>query len=166
VHDMIPGVLELVSVGLVVSACLAIFLDEAVYSVAALAATLFLTSVLFALSGAIYAAIFQFAVGIGTLSILFLSGEMLSEKPLTKTKPVMVIGVSVLGVVLSLPAVFFLVSSPSPVSSTATLGDALWNYGAVDVILQGLVILTVAIGIAIILFERKKKNSRKRSGEQ
>ena len=75
---MIPGLLELVSVVLVISACLAIFLDEAIYSVAALAATFVLTSVLFALSGAAYVAVFQFSVGIGTLSILFLSGEMLS----------------------------------------------------------------------------------------
>ncbi len=163
---MIPGVIELVSIGLVVSACLAIFLDEAVYSVAALAAMFVLTSALYALSGAVYVAIFQFAVGIGTLSILFLSGEMLSEKPLTKNKPILSIRVVVLGVILSLPAIFFSISSPSLVSSTATLGDALWNYDAVDVVLQGLVILTVAIGIVIVLHERKKKNGRKRSGEK
>jgi NADH:ubiquinone oxidoreductase subunit 6 (subunit J) len=162
---MIPGVLEIVSIGLVISACLAIFLDEAVYSVAALAATFVLTSALYAFSGAIFVAIFQFAVGIGTLSILFLSGEMLSEKPLTKTKPITFIGVAVLGVILSLPAIFFSISSPSLVSSTTTLGDALWNFDAVDVVLQGLVILTVAIGIVIVLHERKK-NILKRSSEQ
>jgi NADH:ubiquinone oxidoreductase subunit 6 (subunit J) len=163
---MIPGVLEIVSVGLVISACLAIFLDEAIYSVAALASTFILTSLLYALSGAVYVAIFQFAVGIGTLSILFLSGEMLSEKPLTKTKPSTTIAVGVLGAVLSLPAIFFSISSPNNVTSTATLGDALWNFDAFDVVLQGLVILTVAVGIAIVLYERKKKNSQKRSGEQ
>jgi NADH:ubiquinone oxidoreductase subunit 6 (subunit J) len=160
---MIPGVLEIVSIGLVVSACLAIFLDEAVYSVAALAATFVLTSALYAFTGAIFVAIFQFAVGIGTLSILFLSGEMLSEKPLTKTKPITFIGVAVLGAILSLPAIFFSISSPSLVSSATTLGDALWNFDAVDVVLQGLVILTVAIGIVIVLHERK--NGVKRSRE-
>ena len=163
---MIPGVVELVSIGLVVSACLAIFLEEAVYSVAALAAMFVLTSALYALSGAVYVAVFQFAIGIGTLSILFLSGEMLNAKPLTKTKPILSIGVAVLGAILSLPAIFFSISSPSMVSSTATLGDALWNYDAVDVVLQGLVILTVAIGIVIVLSERRKKNGRKRSREQ
>ena len=161
---MIPGVLELVSAGLIISACLAIFLDEAVYSVAALAGTFILSSLLYALSGAVYVAIFQFAVGIGTISILFLSGEMLSEKPLTKTKPSTTIAVGVLGAVLSLPAIFFSISSPSNVTSTATLGDALWNFNAVDVVLQGLVILTVAIGITIVLHERKKKMSGKRKG--
>jgi NADH:ubiquinone oxidoreductase subunit 6 (subunit J) len=163
---MIPGVLEVVSIGLIVSACLAIFLEEAVYSVAALAATFFLTSLLYALSGAVFVAIFQFAVGIGTISILFLSGEMLSEKPLTKAKPSTIIAVGVLGAVLSLPAVFFSISSPSSVTSNATLGDVLWNYDAVAVVLQGLVILTVAIGITIVLHQRKKKQVPKRSGEQ
>jgi NADH:ubiquinone oxidoreductase subunit 6 (subunit J) len=161
---MIPGVLELVSAGLIISACLAIFLDEAVYSVAALAGTFFLSSLLYALNGAVYVAIFQFAVGIGTISILFLSGEMLSDKPLTKTKPSTTVAVGVLGAVLSLPAIFFSISSPSNVTSTATLGDALWNFNAVDVVLQGLVILTVAIGITIVLHERKKKMSGKRKG--
>jgi NADH:ubiquinone oxidoreductase subunit 6 (subunit J) len=163
---MIPGVIEVISVGLVISACLAIFLEEAVYSVAALAGTFILTSLLYALSGAIFVAIFQFAVGIGTLSILFLSGEMLSEKPLTKTKPSATVAVGVLGVVLSLPAVLFSISSPSSVSSDATLGDALWNYSAVGVVLQGLVILTVAIGVTIVLYQRRKKPVAKRSGEQ
>jgi len=157
-------ILELVSAGLIISACLAIFLDEAVYSIAALAGTFFLATLLYGLSGAYYVAVFQFAVGIGTISVLFLSGEMLSEKPITKTKLSTSIGVAVLGAVLFLPALFFSVSSPNAVSSTATLGDALWNFDAVDVVLQGLVILTVAIGIVVVLYERR--NSKKRSAEQ
>ena len=161
---MIPGLIEVVSVGLVISACLAIFLDEAIYSVAALAATFLLTSVLYALSGAVYVALFQFAVGIGTLSILFLSGEMLSDKPLTKTPPIAMVGVGVLGAVLSLPAFFISISSPNNVASSASFGDALWNYNAVDVVLQGLVILIVAIGVTIILHQRRKKNVTARSG--
>jgi NADH:ubiquinone oxidoreductase subunit 6 (subunit J) len=163
---MIPGVLEIVSVGLVISACLAIFLDEAVYSIAALAGTFMLTSLLYWLSGAVYVAIFQFAVAIGTLSILFLSGEMLSEKPTTKTKTPTMIGVAALGAVLSLPAIFLSISSPNTVTSTATLGDALWNYDAVDVVLQGLVILTVAVGITIVLYNRKKNSNQKLGGAQ
>jgi NADH:ubiquinone oxidoreductase subunit 6 (subunit J) len=155
---MIPGLLEVVSIGLVVSACLAIFLDEAIYSVAALAGTFVLTSLLYALNGAKYVAVFQFAVAIGTLSILFLSGEMLSEKPLTKTRPATTAAVAVLGVFLSLPAIFFSISQSSSVTSDITLGDALWNFSAVDVVLQGLVILTVALGITIVLHERKKHN--------
>jgi NADH:ubiquinone oxidoreductase subunit 6 (subunit J) len=74
-------IVELIAVGLVVSACLAIYLDEAVYSVAALACMLILMATIYALNDAIFAAVFQFAVSVGTLSVLFLSAEMLSEKP-------------------------------------------------------------------------------------
>jgi len=157
-------IVEVVSVGLVVTACLAIFLDEAVYSVAALAGTFVLTALLYALSGAYFVAIFQFAVGIGTLSILFLSGEMLSEKPLTKTKPTTAIAIGVLGAILTLPAIFFSISSPSAVSTQISFGEALWNFDAVDVVLQGLVILCVATGITIVLFQRKKKTGEKPKG--
>jgi NADH:ubiquinone oxidoreductase subunit 6 (subunit J) len=74
-------ILEAISIGLIISACLALFLDEAVYSVAALAGTFLFTALIYVLSGAVFVAIFQFAVGVGTLAILFLSGEMLSDKP-------------------------------------------------------------------------------------
>ncbi len=163
---MIPGIIEVVSVGLIISACLAIFLEEAVYSVAALTGTFFLAALLYALSGAVYVAIFQFAVGIGTISILFLSGEMLSERPVTGTKPIAAVAVTVLGVVLSIPAILFSISKPNSVSTSIPFGDALWNLRAVDVVLQGLVILTVAIGIAIVLYQRKKSGKIKRSAEQ
>jgi len=154
-------IVEIVSAGLIISACLAIFFDEAVYSVAALAGTLMLTSLLFALNGAYYAAIFQFAVGIGTLSILFLSGEMLSEKPATKTKLSSSIAVGVLGAVLSLPAIFYTIYTPTQVANSVGFGDALWSYDAVDVVLQGLVILAVAVGIGIVLYQRRKTSSQK-----
>lgn len=158
-------ILELVSAGLIISACLAIFLDEAVYSVAALAGTFFLTALLYALNGAVFVAIFQFAVGIGTLAILFLSGEMLSEKPIAKTKPSRSVLVVVMGVVLSLPAIFLSISSPTAAGYNVEFGDALWNYRAFDVVLQGIVIMTVALGIAIVLYQ-KKRNGEKRNGEQ
>jgi NADH:ubiquinone oxidoreductase subunit 6 (subunit J) len=163
---MIPGVLEIVSVGLLVSACLAIFLDEAIYAVAALTATFFLTALLYALADAPFVAIFQFAVGIGTLAILFLSGEMLSEKPETKTKLTTTIAVAGLGVLLSLPAIFFSISSPNTTVADFSFGEALWDFSAVDVVLQGLVILTVALGITIVLYQRRRRNGIKRRGAQ
>ena len=157
--------LEIISAGLVVSACLAIFLDEAVYSVAALAGTFILTALLYALNGAVFVAVFQFAVGMGTLAILFLSGEMLSEKSGKKTRKAPLIGVAVAGIVLSLPAMFIQISSSTAVSYTdVSFGDALWNLRSVDVVLQGLVVMTVALGIAIVLYQ--KKRSGKRIGEK
>ena len=78
-------ILEVLSIGLIVTACLALFLDEAVYSVTALAGTFLFTALLYAMNGAIFVAIFQFAIGVGTLAVLFLSGEMLTNKPTKKT---------------------------------------------------------------------------------
>lgn len=154
---MIPFVLEILSVGLIVSAVLALFLDEVVYSVAALSGTFLFTSLIYALSGNIYAAIFQFAVSIGTLAILFLSGEMLGDKPARKASPQRTAGLLGAGVLLSLPALFLSVSGETAISNEASFGDALWNLRGLDTVLQAVVILTVALGIAIVLYERRKK---------
>jgi len=153
-------IIELVGAGLVISACLAIFFDEAVYSVAALASTLILTALLYGLNGAVYVAVFQFAVAVGTLSILFLSGEMLSEKPKNKTSPRKAVLVLAMGAVLSVPMVIFSISSPNDVNVEASFGQALWNLRAVDVVLQGLVVLTVTLGIGIVLFKRKHSSQK------
>jgi NADH:ubiquinone oxidoreductase subunit 6 (subunit J) len=148
-------ILEVLSVGLVISACLAIFLDEAVYSVTALTGTFLLTALLYALNGAIFVAVFQFAVGVGTLAILFLSGEMLSEKPAKKTSPRNLAAVAVLGVLLALPATLLSISGPNTSNVEVSFGKALWNLRASDVVLQGLVIIGAALGIAIILYEKR-----------
>jgi NADH:ubiquinone oxidoreductase subunit 6 (subunit J) len=148
-------ILELLSAGLVISACLAIFLDEAVYSVAALAGTLFLTSMLYALSGAVFVAVFQFAVGAGTLAVLFLSGEMLSEKP-AKVPQKTLLSLVAVGALLSLPAIFLSVSGQTGGFSGVAFEKALWDLRAVDVVLQGFVIMTVALGIVIVLHEKRK----------
>lgn len=148
-------ILEVLSIGLIVSACLALFLDEVVYSVAALAGTFLFTSVIYALNGSVFAAVFQFAVGIGTLAILFLSGEMLSEKLAKKTSTKSIAALIGGGVALSLPAVLLSVSGSTGAGSDIPFGDALWNLRGLDVILQGLVILTIALGIFIVLYEKK-----------
>jgi NADH:ubiquinone oxidoreductase subunit 6 (subunit J) len=148
-------ILEILSVGLVISACLAIFLDEAVYSVVALAGTLFLTSLLYAFSGSLFVAIFQFAVGAGTLAVLFLSGEMLSEKPAKPSQKNLLLIVAA-GVLLSLPAIFLSVSGATSIFSGVSFGEALWDLRAADVVLQGFVIMTVALGIVIVLHEKRK----------
>ncbi|MEM4733856.1 MAG: NADH-quinone oxidoreductase subunit J [Candidatus Bathyarchaeia archaeon] len=146
-------ILELIAVGLVISACLAIFLDEAVYSVVALTGTFMLTALLYALSAALFAAIFQFAMGVGTLAILFLSGEMLSKKSQRMRKERLLSLVTV-GLLLSLPMLVLSISNPMSIFSNVSFEDALWNLRAGDVILQGLVILTVTVGIAIFLHEK------------
>ncbi len=151
--------LEILSAGLVISACLAIFLDEAVYSVVALSGTFLFTALLYALSDAVFVAVFQFAVGVGTLAILFLSGEMLSEKPTHMTQTKNLLGVFASGILLSLPAILFSISGPANTSSNVTFGEALWELRAGDVVLQGLVVMIVALGVAIILYEKKRNGA-------
>lgn len=150
-------IFEILAVGLIVSAVLALFLDEVVYSVAALSGTFIFTALIYYFNGAIYAAIFQFVVGIGTLAILFLSGEMLGEKSLKKASPTRTAGLFGAGVVLSLPAIFLSVSGQTDIATDVNIGDALWNLRGVDILLQAIVILTVALGIGIVLYERRKK---------
>ncbi len=148
-------IFEIISIGLIISACLALFLDEMVYSVAALAGTFFFTALLYIVNGSFFAAIFQFVVGVGTLAILFLSGEMLGNKTTKKASSKKTFALIGLGAVLSLPAIFLSVSGSTGTTSPASFGDALWNLRGVDVVVQALVILTVALGIAIVLYERR-----------
>jgi NADH:ubiquinone oxidoreductase subunit 6 (subunit J) len=150
-------IIEILAVGLIISAILALFLDEVVYSVAALAGTFLFTALIYVLSGALYAGIFQFAVSVGTLAILFLSGEMLGEKPARKASPARTGGLVAAGILLSLPAIFLSVSGTSNVAADIDFGEALWNLRGIDVLLQAIVILTLALGISIVLYERRKK---------
>jgi NADH:ubiquinone oxidoreductase subunit 6 (subunit J) len=153
-------IFEILAVGLIISAILALFLDEVIYSVAALAGTFLFTALIYVENGAIFAAVFQFAVGVGTLSILFLSGEMLGDKPKKKTSPKRTAALIGVGAVLSLPAIFLSVSGTTATNSNLNFGDALWNVRGLDVVLQAIVILTVALGIAIVLYEKKKKGGQ------
>jgi NADH:ubiquinone oxidoreductase subunit 6 (subunit J) len=150
-------IFEILTVGLIVSACLALFLDEVHYAVGALAGTFLFTSLLYVLNGALYGAVFQFVVGIGTLTILFLSGEMLSEKTKKKTSPKKFVALIGGGIALSLPAIFLSVTgTPHENSSSISLGEALWELRGLDIVLQAVVVLTIALGIFIILHEKKR----------
>jgi NADH:ubiquinone oxidoreductase subunit 6 (subunit J) len=152
-------IIEILAAGIVVSACLAVFVDEAVYAVTALAGTFMMTSLLYAFDGAVFAAVFQFVLGVGTLAVLFLSGETLSEKTVSakpSTKSLLVVVAS--GVLLSLPAVLLTVSSPKKTAYSGSFSQVLWQLRAADVIIQGLVVLTVALGIFIVLYEKKTRS--------
>jgi NADH:ubiquinone oxidoreductase subunit 6 (subunit J) len=112
-------VIDVLSIGLIVSACLALFVDEAIYSVAALSGTVLFTALIYVMNGAIYAAIFQFAMGVGTIAI-------------------------------------FLVVPGSTTGSGISFQDALWDLRGLDVVLQALVILMVALGVGIVMYTRRK----------
>jgi NADH:ubiquinone oxidoreductase subunit 6 (subunit J) len=153
-------ILELVAVGLVVSAFLAVYLDGAVYSVASLASTIILVAILYSLNNATLVAVFQLAIGVGTLAVLFLSGEMLSEKPSEKKRLKSTFLAVAAALLLSIPSIFLSAGTiPTSVSSSVSFPEALWNLRAIDVVLQGLVIMTVALGIAIALYDKKEEKN-------
>ncbi len=155
IFELTAIIIDVLSIGLIVSACLALFVDEAVYSVAALSGTVLFTALIYVMNGAVYAAIFQFAMGVGTLAILFLSGEMLSDKPATKTSRKKIAGLIGAGIALSIPGIFLVVPE-STAGSGVTFQDALWDLRGLDVVLQAFVILIVALGVGIVLYTRRK----------
>ena len=151
-------IFEIISTCLVISACLAIFIDEAIYSISALTGTFLFAAILYLLNNSIYVALFQFAVGVGTLAILFLSGEMLSKKfenpvPLRKTSLI-----AFIGFLISLPSILLSFSEVSNIGSNISFEEALWTLRGLDVVFQGLILLTVAMGTAIILYEKKRSS--------
>ena len=147
----------IISIGLIVSAFLAIHLDEAMYSVGSLACTLILLAVMYWIYQAIYAAIFQLVTGISTLMVLFLAGEMLSERSkIRDTRKHILMGV-IIALIIALPTLFLTVSSSTAVSSPSSFTDNIWNLRSIDIVLQGLVILVIAVGIAIILHQKKNE---------
>ena len=153
-------ILELLAIGLVVSAFLAVHLDDAVYSVVSLAGTLILVAILYSLSDATFVAVFQLAIAVGTLAVLFLSSEMLSEKQDGQKSFKNVLLTLAAALLLSMPSIFISIGTvPAIVSSDISFPEALWNLRSTDVILQGLVIMTVALGIAIVLQEKKERGN-------
>lgn len=153
-------ILELLAVGLVVSAFLAVHLDDAVYSVVSLAGTLILMAILYSLCDATFVAVFQLAIAVGTLAVLFLSSEMLSEKQDGQKSLKGVLLTLAAALLLSIPSVFLSIETvPANVSSNISFPEALWSFRSIDVILQGLVIMTVALGIAIVLQEKKEREN-------
>ncbi len=150
---------ELMVTGILISACLAVYLEEAIYSLISLTTMLILTALLYSMNGAVYAALFQLMMGVGALIVFFLLSEELTEKSKDKNTPRQILLTIAISLILAVPVTLFsaedLIAS---VSCDISLPSALWELRGVDVILQGLVILTVVLGASIILY---KKEGRK-----
>ena len=152
-------IVEIIAVGLVVSAFLAVYLDEAVYSIASLAVTVTLLSALYFQLGGVYVAVFQFSVGVGTLIVLFLSGEMLSAwRKISTGRLKLVLGIAAAGLLSAIAVLTPAELGTSNAFSEVTFSTALWSFRAVDILAQGLVVLTVALGIAILLKRERENN--------
>ena len=150
---------EILAVGLIISAFLAIYLEEAVYSISSLAITLMLMAILYSVNDANFAAIFLFVISTGTLTVLFLSGETLIEKIEVEKKLRKVSIGLVIGFFLSIPTLFIsLVANSVNILPEASFSEALLGLRGIDIVIQGLVILTISIGVTIILFEKGRNN--------
>jgi multisubunit Na+/H+ antiporter MnhB subunit len=146
------------AIGMVTSAVFAIFLKETVSSVLSLSTMMILLSILYFTLNAPFAAIFQLALGTGTAAIFLLAGDTLTTKSEAKTSTKTVLVGLVASAILSVPAIVGTVAPQSFTQSVeVSLSSALWDLRAVDVLAQGLVILTAALGVALLLKERRRK---------
>jgi NADH:ubiquinone oxidoreductase subunit 6 (subunit J) len=148
----------LLIVGLVVSAFFAVYLDEAIYAVLSLAVMNIILSVFYFNLDTPFAAVFQLTMGIGTVAVLFLTGEMLTTRVgNAQTLRQRLLGLMV-GVVLSVPSILAVGHKITVTPSFRfPFSTALWELRAIDVMAQGLVILTVAIGIAMVLKKKRRE---------
>ena len=140
------------AIGLISSAVFAIYLKETVGSVLSFGMMMILLSLLYFNFDAPFAAIFQLALGTGTAAIFLLAGDALTKNNVEKTSTkVIVIGL-VASVFLVVPVIFGTMFSESLAQSVELpFSSALWDLRSIDVLAQGLVILTAALGVIFLL---------------
>ena len=153
-------ILEFLAVGIIFVAILAINLDDPFYSILSLGGVLIISALLYLANEAYFAAIFQFATGIGTVAVLLVLGETLDKGEQHKEKTKRPVGTVIAAILLSFPVLFFTIPViriiPEP---TIGVPFNLWELRSVDVLLQGVVILILAIGMIIILRPEKEDES-------
>ena len=142
------------AVGMIVSAVFAIYLKETIASVLSLSTMMILLAILYFYLGAPFAAIFQLALGAGTAAIFLLAGDTLTKRndaktPL-KTKFIAVIAAAVLCVPMIVGTV---TTGFSGSQLDLSISTAMWELREIDVLAQGLVVLTAALGVMILLKE-------------
>ncbi len=144
------------AIGMVVSAVFAIYLKETVASVLSLSTMMILLSLLYFNLNAPFAAIFQLALGTGTSAIFLLAGDTLTKKSDEKTSTKTIFVGLVASAVLCVPVVVGTVVTQSFTQSVElSLSSALWDLRAIDILAQGLVILTAALGVVLLLKEKR-----------
>jgi multisubunit Na+/H+ antiporter MnhB subunit len=144
------------AIGMLSSAVFAIYLKETVGSVLSLSTMMILLSILYFTLDAPFAAIFQLALGTGTAAIFLLAGDTLTKKSGAKTSAKTIFVGLIVSVVLSVPVVVGTVFIESLAQSVElSLSSALWDLRAIDVLAQGLVVLTAALGVVLLLREER-----------
>lgn len=147
------------AIGLVTSAVFAIYLKETVASVLSLGSMLILLSLLYFSLNAPFAAIFQLALGIGTVAVFLLAGDTLTKKSDEKTSSKTKILGLFAAVILSIPVIVGTVATQTLTREiNLSLSSALWDLRAIDVLAQGIVVLTVALGVVFLLKEERGRS--------
>jgi multisubunit Na+/H+ antiporter MnhB subunit len=146
------------AIGMVTSAVFAIYLKETVSSVLSLSTMMILLSMLYFSLNAPFAAIFQLALGTGTAAIFLLAGDTLTKKSDAKTSTKTKFVGLIASAILSVPVVVGTVATLSFNQSVElSLSSALWDLRVIDVLAQGLVVLTAALGVVILLKEERRQ---------
>jgi multisubunit Na+/H+ antiporter MnhB subunit len=146
------------AISLVFSAFFAMYLKETVASVLSLSSMLILLSLLYFSLNAPFAAIFQLALGIGTAAIFLLAGDTLTKKSDATTSSKQKVLAVIASSMLSIPVILGTEMTETFTRTVSlTLSNALWELRSIDVIAQGLVILAVAIGVAFLLREERRR---------
>ena len=146
------------AVALVISAFLALHLDETIYAIISFAAALTLLSGLYFLMNAPFAAVFQLIIAVGSVAVFFLASEMLApKKDLPQKMRDKILGLLIASVLAVLPFLVDLNVRAFSKPHDLSFASALWEYRALDVIAQSIVVLTLALGIVMILKGRRGK---------
>ena len=148
----------ILAIGMVTSAVLAIFLKETVSSVLSLSTMMILLAFLYFNLDAPFAAIFQLALGTGTAAIFLLAGDTLTKNNNEKTSIKTLLVALVASAFLCIPIIVFNVTPQIfAQSADVELSTALWDLRSMDILAQGLVVLTAAIGVVLFLNERRRR---------
>jgi len=143
---------EIFAVALVVSAFLAMHIEETIYAVISFGVTLTLLSGLYFLMNAPFAAVFQLIVAVGAIAVFFLAGEMLTPKKRSSQKMKdKIIGLLIAAVLAVPPVILELRIEVFSRPYDLAFASALWELRVLDVIAQSVIILMLALGIVMIL---------------
>ena len=143
---------------LVISAFLALHIDETIYAIISFGAALTLLSGLYFLMNAPFAGVFQIIIAVGAVAVFFLAGEMLTPKKGSPQKMRdKIIGLLVASILAVLPIISDLHVEAFSKSHDLSFASALWEFRALDVIAQSIVILMLALGIVMVLGGRGGK---------
>lgn len=148
----------ILAIGMIVSAVLAIYLKETIASVLSLSTLMLLLSLLYFNLNAPLAAIFQLALGAGTAAIFLLAGDTLTTKrdETTSTKTMFLAVIA--SAVLCVPMLVGTIETGSVIESMEiSLSQTIWDLRAIDVLAQGIVVLTAAIGVILLLREEWRR---------